>query len=97
VDQALTLQPEGKLNGEGVIAAGDILTAQGQFEQAAKTYASVAALLDDEEVTPRALEKAVEAYRKAGKEAEAKKTLNLLQSRYPEYLQQKRTAPQPVQ
>ncbi len=93
VDQVLTLQPEGELNGKGISAAGDVLMAQGRTEEAAKIYASVAALLDDEAVTPQALEKAVEAYRKAGMDAEVKKTLNLLQSRYPEYLQHKHPTP----
>ncbi len=87
VDAALTLQPEGTLNGEGRIVTGDILMARGQFEEAAKTYRAVSAVIDDESVTPRALEKAVGAYKKAGDEAEAKKTLNQLQSRYPEYNQ----------
>jgi TolA-binding protein len=92
-DEALTLQPEGPLNGEGRIAAGDVLMAQGQLEEAAKTYRAVSAVIDDETVTPRALEKAVAAYKKAGNEAEAKKTLNLLQSRYPEYFQRNARTP----
>lgn len=87
VDEALTLQPEGSINGDGRISAGDIQMGRGHYEEAAKIYQAVGAVLDDESVTPRALEKAVEAYKKAGKEAEAKKTLNTLQSRYPEYLQ----------
>jgi hypothetical protein len=61
--------------------------ARASYEQAAKLYASVSLLLDDEEVTPKALEKAYNAFKKAGMEPEAKKTLNTLQSRYPEYLQ----------
>ena len=93
VDEALTLQPEGLLNGEGRIAAGDVLVAQGQFAEAAKTYRAVSAVIDEESVTPRALEKAVAAYKKAGDEAEAKKTLNLLQSRYPEYYQRNARTP----
>jgi TolA-binding protein len=92
-DEALTLQPEGPLNGEGRIAAGDVLVARGQFEEAAKTYRAVSAVIDEESVTPRALEKAVAAYKKAGDEAEAKKTLNLLQSRYPEYFQRNALTP----
>ncbi len=87
VDEALTLQPEGVINGEGRIAAGDVDMARGQFEEAAKVYVSVSLVLDDENITPRALDKAVEAYRKAGKDAEAKKMLNTLKSRYPEYQQ----------
>ena len=48
-------------------------------------YPSYEFVIDDEDITPRALEKAVEAYTKSGNEAEAKKTLNLLQSRYPDH------------
>lgn len=91
VDEALTLQPEGILNGEGLISAGDIHMARNNFEEAAKIYRSVGVVLDDEEVTPRALEKAIAAYEKAGNEVEAKKTRNTLQSRYPEYYQRKLT------
>jgi TolA-binding protein len=89
VDEALTLQPEGPIAGEARILAGDIQMERGKAEEAAKLYVSVSLVLDDETVTPRALDKAVEAYKKAGKEPEAKKTLNTLQSRYPEYSQRK--------
>src|SRR5258708_31900453 len=91
VDEALTLQPEGKLSGEARIAAGDIQAASGHWEAAAKLYASVAVILDDEDVTPRALDKAVDAYGKAGKESDAKKLLNTLKSRYPEFEQRKKS------
>jgi TolA-binding protein len=89
-DEALTLQPEGEVNGRARIVAGDIQTARGHFGEAAKLYESVAAILDNDEITPAALEKAVGAWKSAGDEARSKKTLNTLQSRYPEYLQRKR-------
>ncbi len=89
VEETLALQPEGKLSGEARILAGDIEGARGNWDAAARRYAEVSVILDDEEVTPRALEKAVDAYHKAGKEPEAKKILNTLQSRYPEYFQKK--------
>ena len=55
-------------------------------------------IIDDENITPGAGEKAVDAYRRAGLEDEAKKLLNRLQSRYPEYFQNKkpRTALSPM-
>jgi TolA-binding protein len=93
VEETLKLQPEGKMSGEALIIAGDIEAAQEDWDAAARRYASVGAILDDEEVTPRALDKAYNAYLKAGKEAEAKKILNTLQSRYPEYFQRKKAAP----
>ncbi|MEP6669452.1 MAG: tetratricopeptide repeat protein [Chthoniobacter sp.] len=85
VDEALTLQPEGEWSGRARIVAGDIQMSRKNFEEAAKVFESVAVILDDPEITPEALEKAVAAWRAAGKTAEAEKTLNKLKSRYPEY------------
>jgi TolA-binding protein len=93
VDEALTLQPEGEVNGRARIVAGDIQSARKNFEEAAKVYESVAVILDDEKITPQALEKAVKAWRDAGKDEEADKTLNKLKSRYPEYWQRKPATP----
>jgi TolA-binding protein len=94
-DEALSLEPEGELNGRARIVAGDVQMARGNFAEAAKLYESVAAILDNDEITPAALEKAVGAWRSAGDEARSKKTLNTLKSRYPEYLQRKRSAATP--
>ncbi len=93
VDEALTLQPEGELSGRAKIVAGDIRMARGEFEEAAKVYESVAVILDDPEITPQALEKAVEAWRAAGREEDAARTLNKLKSRYPEYRPGKLASP----
>ena len=88
VDEALTLQPEGDLNGEGRITAGDIKAARGRTEEAANLYETVYATgIDHPEITPRSLSKAIQAYRAAGKDDKVKKLLNILQSRYPEYIQ----------
>ena len=92
-DEAITLQSEGRLNAEGRIVTGDIQMGRGNSEPAAKIYESVTVIIDDEEITPRALEKAVEAYQKAGKDVEAKRLLNTLKSRYPEYVQRKKVQP----
>jgi tetratricopeptide (TPR) repeat protein len=92
VEEAITLQPEGDINGEARIVAGDIQIARGKPDEAAKLYESVFATgIDHPEITPRALEKAVKAYREAGLDDKAKKALNLLQSRYPEYIQKNKT------
>ena len=88
VDEALTLQPEGDLNGEGRISAGDIQMARGNAAEAAKLYETVYATgIDHPEITPRSLTKSIAAYRAAGNEEKVKKLLNILQSRYPEYFQ----------
>lgn len=91
-EAALGLQPDGELNARARVLVGDIQNARGNFEEAAKVYAMVV-VIDDENVTPQALEKAVAAYKACGKEADAKRLLNTLQSRYPEYLQKKNAGP----
>jgi TolA-binding protein len=93
VDEGLKLQPDGEVNAKLRVSAGDIQAAQSKWLEAAKIYENVTAVIDDEAITPRAGEKAVEAYRKAGVDDEAKKLLNRLQSRYPEYFQNKKAKP----
>jgi TolA-binding protein len=84
-EQALSLQPEGRLNAEARMLIGDVASARGNYENAARSYLSVALLYEDPEVTPRALEHAYEAFQKAGNEPQATKTLSELKSRFPNY------------
>src|SRR6516162_8168854 len=84
-EQALTLQPEGRFNAEARMQLGDIESSRGNYENAARSYMSVALLYEDPEVTPRALEHAYEAFQKAGNEPQATKTLSELKSRFPNY------------
>ena len=84
-DQALTLQPEGRLNADARMLLGDVDSAQGNYANAAKSYLSVALLYEDPEVTPRALEQAYQAFRHSGDESQATKTLSELKSRFPNY------------
>lgn len=84
-DEACTLQTEGKLNAQGRLLSGDIAAARGDFEQASKIYRGISVIIDDPEITPRALDKACAMLKKMGDEAGAAKVLNELQTRYPEY------------
>jgi TolA-binding protein len=81
----LTLQPEGRFNAEARMQLGDIESSRGNYENAARSYMSVAVLYEDAEVTPRALERAYEAFQKAGNEPQATKTLSELKTRFPNY------------
>jgi len=66
--------------------SGDVAMARGDFAGASKLYTSVSVVFsDDPEITPKALENAYKAYKKSGNEAQAAKTLNELQSHFPEY------------
>jgi lipopolysaccharide biosynthesis regulator YciM len=91
-EQALTLQPEGRMNAEARMSIGDIESARGNYENAARSYMSVAVLYEDPDVTPRALERAYEAFQKAGNEPQATKTLSELKTRYPNYTMKVSTA-----
>ena len=85
-EAALALQPEGRLNARGRMLSGDIAMARGDYPDAAKLYLSITLLFgDDPEITPKALAQAYMAYKKAADTTQAAKTLNELQSRYPEY------------
>jgi TolA-binding protein len=84
-EQAMTLQPEGRLNADARMLIGDIDASKGDYENAAKSYLSVAVLYEDPEVTPHALDAAYRAFQKAGNQDQASKTLSELKNRYPAY------------
>ena len=85
-NEAMKLQPEGRLNLQARLLQGDIAMARAEYETAAKAYQSAVILgIEDPALTPKALEKACLAYKKAGNAKQAAKVLNELQSRYPEY------------
>jgi TolA-binding protein len=84
-EQIMALQPEGRVNAEARMLAGDVQFERGNFEDAGKTFASVALLYDDPAITPRALHKAAQAYQKAGKADQADRLTKQLREKYPNY------------
>ena len=85
-DESLLLQPEGRLNAEGRLLSGEISFARGDYDGAARAFMTVAVLYDDSSVTPRALQRAADAYRKANNEHEAEKAIQELQQRFPDFV-----------
>ncbi len=85
-EEIMSLQPEGKVNAEARLLAGDVQMERGNFEDAGKAFMGVALLYDDPAITPRALQKAASAYEKAGKMTEAQKASEQLRTRYPEFV-----------
>ena len=83
--EIMTLQPEGRVNAEARLLAGDVELERQRFEDAGKAYAGVALLYDDPAITPRALNKAADAYRRGGKTEEADRVAKQLHDRYPNY------------
>ncbi len=84
-EEAILLQPEGRLNAEGRLLTGEISMGSGDYIGAARAFMSVALLYDDPQVTPRALKRAADAYKKAGELMEAEKALQELQKRFPDF------------
>ncbi len=85
-EEIMTLQPEGRVNAEARLLAGDVQVERGRFEDAGKTFMGVALLYDDPTITPRALQKAAGAYEKAGKKSEADHATEELRAKYPEFV-----------
>ena len=83
--EIMTLQPEGQVNAEARLLAGDVQVERGHFDDAGKAFMGVALLYDDPAITPRALSKAAAAYQKAGKSEEAGKAARELHEKYPNY------------
>ena len=84
-EEIMTLQPEGRVNAEARLLAGDVQLERGRYEEAGRVFMGVALLYDDPTITPRALQKAAEAYQKAGKQAEADRAAEQLRTKYPEF------------
>jgi TolA-binding protein len=82
-EEIMRLQPEGQVNAEARLLAGDVQIERGMFDEAGRAFMGVALLYDDPAITPRALQKAAEAYQKAGKTAEANRAIEQLRAKYP--------------
>lgn len=85
VEEVMLLQPEGPINAEARILSGDLQAAKQDYSGAAKAYITVAVLYDDSVLAPKALVRAADAYRRAGNETEAQKTLDELHKRFPNF------------
>jgi len=84
-EEIMVLQPEGRVNAEARLLAGEVQLERGNFDDAGKAFKGVALLYDDPAITPRALNKAALAYRQAGKAEEADRLSRELRERYPNY------------
>ena len=82
--QTMQLQPEGALNAEARMVIGDVSYAEGDYESAARAYMTVGLLTEDPILTPNALKRANEAYRRAGKDADADKAIKEIRDRFPD-------------
>ena len=85
-EEIMVLQPEGRVNAEARLLAGEVQLERGNFDDAGKAFKGVALLYDDPAITPRALDKAAVAFRQAGNSEEADRLSRELRERYPNYV-----------
>jgi TolA-binding protein len=85
-EEIMVLQPEGRVNAEARLLAGEVQLERGKFDDAGKAFKGVALLYDDPAITPRALNKAAVAFRQAGNADEADRLSRELRERYPNYV-----------
>ena len=89
-EEGLSFAPEGKANGEFRVRAGEVEFARKNYLAAMKIFEGLLATLpDDEDVTPRAIERAIECHKFLRNDAEVKRLENIIRSRFPEYLRKK--------
>ena len=84
-EEIMTLQPEGQVNAQARLLLGEVQLERSNFDEAGKSFMGVALLYDDPAITPRALQKAAQAFERAGKTEEANRAAKQLQERYPNY------------
>ena len=84
-EEIMSLQPEGRVNAEARLLAGDVQIEREHFDEAGKAFMGVALLYDDPMITPRALQKAALAYQKAGRKEEADRVTKQLREKYPDF------------
>jgi len=93
-EESLLLQPEGRLNAEGRFLTGEISYSKGDYDGAARAFMTIAVLYDDASLTPRALRRAADAYKKADNTLESQKALHELQQRYPDFQKSAKVSPE---
>ncbi len=91
VKEGLTVATEGRYNGELRLRAGEVEAGRGSVKKALQIFEAIPVTLDDENICPRALERAIELHKKLGDEEDVKRLENHIRSKYPEYLQKKKT------
>src|SRR5262249_56216821 len=84
-EEIMVLQPEGRVNAEARLLAGEVQLERGNFDDAGKAFKGVAVLYDDPAITSRALDKAGIASRQARNNEEADQLSHELRERYPNY------------
>lgn len=85
LEQVLLQEPEGRRNAEARMLLGNLYWAQKNYAEAAKTYSTLSLIYQDDEITPRAMEKAASSFARLGDAAQAANWRKRLKERYPDF------------
>ncbi|MDD4932643.1 MAG: tetratricopeptide repeat protein [Methylacidiphilaceae bacterium] len=85
LEQVLLQEPEGRRNAEARMLLGNLYWVQKNYAEAAKTYSTLSLLYQDNEITPRAMEKAASSFARSGNEEQAANWRRLLREKYPDF------------
>lgn len=84
-EQALLGDRDNVTGAQARIGIGDVYSSRGEHAQAARQYAMVAILYDDNELSPKTLFMAAQSFKKAGIKEDAQKLLQELLAKYPDH------------
>lgn len=85
LEQVLLQEPEGRQNAEARMLLGNLYWTQKNYAEAAKTYSTLSLIYQDDEITPRAMEKAASSFARLGDEAQAANWRKRLKEKYPDF------------
>ncbi|MGD9895905.1 MAG: tetratricopeptide repeat protein [Candidatus Methylacidiphilaceae bacterium] len=85
LEQVLLQEPEGRRNAEARMLLGNLYWVQKNYAEAAKTYSTLSLIYQDDEITPRAMEKAASSFARSGNEQQAADWRRRLKERYPDF------------
>lgn len=75
---------EARLQAQSMLALGDLSARREAWDEAARMYMGLAVLFEDPELSPLALRRAASAFQRDGRQLEARKALEELNSRFPD-------------
>lgn len=85
LEQVLLQEPEGRRNAEARMLLGNLYWEQKNYAEAAKTYSTLSLIYQDDEITPRAMDKAASSFARSGDEAQAASWRRRLKEKYPDF------------
>ncbi|TFE72951.1 tetratricopeptide repeat protein [Methylacidiphilum caldifontis] len=85
LEEVMLKEPEGENNAKARMLLGDSYLAQKNYKEAAKAYTTLSLIYQDDHITPRAMQKAILSFSKAGDSDQAAFWEKKLKEKYPSF------------